>query len=110
MGSPRFDLSPDAIEDLTSIAGNIALRSGDTRANGAIERIWRTLAAISYFPNAGRRRLDLDGEPFLFSSPPWIILYEPEPNLAGIHVLRIFDGRRDLSKIFSDYKRPRGKA
>ncbi len=107
MAEPTFVLSADASDDLLSIAIFIAAESGLMRARGVVDRISRTLGAIAYTPNAGRPQHDLDGEPLLFPISPWLILYEPEPGLGGIYVLRILDGRRDLPRLFADYKRPR---
>src|SRR5881398_2435660 len=105
MAEPTFVLSPEASADLTSIADYIASRSGELRATGVAERISRTLTALAYSPGMGRRT-SLDGSPFRFPIAPWIILYEAAPDLAGIHVLRIFDGRRDLERMLLEYKRP----
>ena len=107
MADPTFLLSPEASDDLLAIADYIARESGMLRAQGVVERISRTLGAIAYTPNAGRPRLDLDGAPLLFPVPPWLILYEPEPGLSGIYILRIYDGRRDLERLFRAYQRPR---
>jgi plasmid stabilization system protein ParE len=110
MASPRYVLSPEALDDLAAIAEYIASRSGTDRASRVVDRISRAISAISFAPNAGRGCPNLDGEPLLFPVRPWLILYEPKPDLAGIYVLRVFDGRRDLPEIFRSYKRPSGKA
>ena len=77
MAEPTFLLSPEASNDLLAIANYIATESGLLRAQGVVERISRTLAAIAYTPNAGRQCPDLDGSPLRFPIPPWLILYEP---------------------------------
>ena len=105
MTEPSFLLSPEAMADLSSIMDYIASRSGRLRPEQVLGRLTRTLAALAYSPGMGRRT-DLEGQPFMFPLAPWIIFYEPEPELTGIQVLRVYDGRRDLERLLLEYKRP----
>ncbi len=106
MAQPQFLLSPEALSDLENIAGYIALESGPARAEDVVARIERTLRTLAFMPGIGRQRRELDGNPFLFPIPPWIVFYELATDLSGIVVLRIYDGRRDPGSLQRDYKRP----
>ncbi|MEO6341234.1 MAG: type II toxin-antitoxin system RelE/ParE family toxin [Caulobacteraceae bacterium] len=94
----RIVLSRAAQQDLDALFDWIALDGGMDRAEAILRRIDETLFNLASSPGIGRLRRDLDGAPRSFAIWPWLILYEPTAINDGILVLRIIDGRRDLSK------------
>jgi toxin ParE1/3/4 len=97
---PRFVLSPRALSDLQGLESYITDESGAQRAEAVIARIYRLLNMLAYWPKAGPIHKEIEGNPRTFAISPWIVFYEPSPELDGIHVLRVLDGRRDLGAIF----------
>ena len=100
MAQSQFVLSPQAIADLQNLETYITEESGAARAEAVLARVYRSLKMLAYWPNAGRARPNLGKMLRSFPVPPWIVFYEPMPNLEGIHVLRVVDGRRDLDAVF----------
>jgi plasmid stabilization system protein ParE len=92
-------LSDRATDDLRGIISYIADQSGDLRAQSIRERILKTLGTLAARPRIGRTTRAMEPGTRCFSTPPWIIFYDPD--LTGIHVVRIVDGRRDLAALFS---------
>jgi len=84
---------------LVGLFSLVAADSGIDRAELILRRIESTLAALADWPGIGRRRDDLDGTPRGFAVPPWLIIYEAQPQDCGIFVWRIVDGRRDLTDL-----------
>ena len=107
MAQPGFVLSREAEADLASIADFVAAESGELRATVVITRINAAFRSLAFMPGIGRQQRDIDGAPYRFAVFPWIILYEPAPDLGGIHILRVYDGRRDLEVLLRNYKTSR---
>ena len=89
-------LSTAADSDLETLYFTVATENGTERAELILRRIQATIAALADWPRIGRCRDNLDGTPRVFAIPPWIIVYEAQPNGDGIYVWRVVDGRRDL--------------
>ncbi|TAL00087.1 MAG: type II toxin-antitoxin system RelE/ParE family toxin [Rhodospirillaceae bacterium] len=99
MAQPYFVLSPRAVADLRAIEEYVTVESGAARAAAIHERIYHSLNMLAYWPNSGRLRRELEGQPRGFAVAPWYVFYEPLATLDGIHVLRVVDGRRDIQAI-----------
>ncbi|MCC7266242.1 MAG: type II toxin-antitoxin system RelE/ParE family toxin [Caulobacteraceae bacterium] len=99
MGSPRIVLSRDAGRDLDQLGDWIATDVGELRAAAILRRIGLAIERIAALPGMGRVRRELEGAPRSFAVSPWIILYEPLPSGDGVLILRVVDGRRDLSDL-----------
>jgi plasmid stabilization system protein ParE len=104
MAEPHYVLSPLAAADLHAIEDYIAERSGNARAELVIDRIYRSLANLSYLPRSGRAAMRRELGLRTFSISPWLVLYEILPGFDGVHVLRVVDGRRDLETLFQGYR------
>lgn len=77
----------------------IAYEGGHARAAKVLSRIETTIERLALHPRIGRVRKDFDGDPHVFTVAPWMIVYEALPNDAGIQILRLIDGRRDLAAL-----------
>jgi plasmid stabilization system protein ParE len=90
--------------DVEDIYGWIAIRDGRMQtAKKILREIRQTCdeygAAFAAGSVLGTARTDL-GESFrLFTYKRWVIVFRPTP--LGIEVLRVLDGSRDFSQIFS---------
>lgn len=99
MGAPTAVKSADAQQDFSRIYAWIASDSGDARAEVVLGRLDDAAQRLAKRPRLGRRRLDFEGDPYSFSVPPWLIVYDPLPDGNGIFVLRILYGRRDIAAL-----------
>ena len=91
--------SANARKDVRDLYVWIVEYSGLERAELIIARIERAVHRLARRPLSGRPRPDLKGEPRSFPVPPWLIVYEPLEDRAGIHLLRIIDNRRDVAAL-----------
>ena len=96
MNTKRMRLSPAAKQDLDQIFDWIAADADVERAEVVLQRIWHTLELLDIAPRIGRQRTNFAGSPRIFTLWPWIIFYRPDMK-ATIQILRVLDGRRDLS-------------
>jgi plasmid stabilization system protein ParE len=95
---PVVKLSPRAEAELIGITDYIGAASRPSRAIAVGQRIEGSLQTPAAFPT-GRAspKTELGARRFLIS--PWLVIYRPLDDGDGIYVLRILDGRRDLSEI-----------
>ena len=107
MAEPQVIYSPEARADLLALETYVAANDGEARAELIIGRIDETIFNLAYMPGMGRPRPYLDPGARAFAISPWLIVYAPLPDLEGIAVLRVIDGRRDLDAVFSLGKQPR---
>lgn len=99
MGSPTAVKSADALRDFRRIYAWIAADSGVARAEAVLRRLNEVVQRLAKRPRLGRRRFDFQDDPYSFSAPPWVIVYEPLPDSGGILILRILDNRRDIAAL-----------
>ena len=95
----RIDRSVRAECDLEGIFDYIAAESGRSRALNVLNRLNGAMALLETSPRLGRVRTDLDGAPRSLSVKPWLIFYDVLADDSGVLILRIIDGRRDLSRL-----------
>lgn len=105
MAQQRYVLSPEAINDLLDLEAFLTEREGRERALSVIARLHRAMTSLSDYPGIGRRRREFKGEPQSYAVQSWIIFYRPNADLTAIEIIRIIDGRRDLSAVFSGQRR-----
>lgn len=95
---------PQALEDLIDIYVTIGLDSAD-----AAERIYSALTAraelLSAFPRMGQRRPDVAPSARVLVEGSYLLLYEVCPDVdtgavVSVEIVRVVDGRRELSHIF----------
>jgi toxin ParE1/3/4 len=98
----HLSLSRQAQADLDGIWIYIASESTSAEiADRVLESLGKTLNVLRLFPYAGRSR-EADLRPGLRSFPTgnYVIFYRVE--LAGVHVLRVLHGSRDLKSLFTE--------
>lgn len=96
-------LSPAAEEDILEIGEYIGGRNFD-RSISFIEELQEFFAVLAKAPGIGRRRSDIQGQPYsiVFRRYPYVIYYEMlEP--FGIRVLRVLHGARDHARLFGGH-------
>ena len=98
MAAPRYVLSFAAQRDLESLFDWIAGDTGPQAAAGALRRIAHKFEVLAAMPRIGRVQNGLDGAPRTFAVWPWIIFYTSADDGSGVLILRVVDGRRDLSR------------
>ena len=96
--------SPKAEEDLIDIHSFIALEN-ETAADDVIEKIKVTTDLLAHHPRLGQRRPEIDPSFRMVTEGPYLILYETFPDtdigpVATVIIIRVIDGRRDLSALF----------
>ncbi|NJK75046.1 MAG: type II toxin-antitoxin system RelE/ParE family toxin [Oscillatoriales cyanobacterium RU_3_3] len=89
-----------ASRDIESIMDYIADRSGFDAAESFLKRINAKCQTLSKFPNMGRQRDELMENVRSFPIDDYLIFYSSIE--AGIQVLRVVSGYRDLENLFSD--------
>ncbi len=99
MPQPRIVFSRRARTDLLEIESYIADVSGEQRAELVIGRIRSTIRTLSYRPAIGKPRSYTRKGELAFPVERWMVIFEPLPDLDGIHILRVIDSRRDLDSI-----------
>jgi toxin ParE1/3/4 len=93
-------LSDEARADLVALELYITDRDGEQRANMILGRIYGSIRTLAFMPGMGHSRSYLREGLRAFSVTPWTIIYELQPDLDGIRVIRVVDGRRDLDTLF----------
>ncbi len=96
----RVVLTGEAEADLLALERYIAERDGKQRANMILGRIYETIRTLAFMPGMGRPSPYLETGTRSFAVSPWSIFYVPLPELDGIRVVRVIDGRRDLDTLF----------
>jgi plasmid stabilization system protein ParE len=99
VAQPTVVFSREARADLLQIEAYLAHNAGEQRAELALARIRSTITLLSYNPAIGAPRSYTKKGEFAFPVRPWIIIFRPLPDLDGIYVLRVVDGRRDLPRV-----------
>jgi toxin ParE1/3/4 len=92
-------LTREARNDLAAIGSWLAQRN-PTAARAVIEALRRKLRMLENTPLAGRQRSDLAPGLFGLVTVPYLILYSHDQDTVTI--VRILDGRRDLTQLFQD--------
>jgi len=96
--------TPQAREDLIGIY----LYIGSENPSAA-ERIFHALqsraASLAEYPRSGVRRVDIRPSTRMLVETPYLILYETHPDseegrIDQVEIVRIVDGRRDLTNLF----------
>ncbi|PVM90743.1 type II toxin-antitoxin system RelE/ParE family toxin [Caulobacter endophyticus] len=99
MSAPIVVHSREAQRDFRRLYAWIAHDGGKARARRVLGRLDHAIEKLARRPRLGPVRSDFDGQPRSFSVPPWLIVYEPLSDGAGIQVLRILDSRQDIAAL-----------
>jgi plasmid stabilization system protein ParE len=109
MAQPQIIYSPEARADILALATYIARIDGEARAELIVNRIDETIQVLAYMPAMGRPRFYLARAARVFAVSPWLVVYTPLPDLDGILVVRVVDGRRDLPAVLGKNRRRQRK-
>lgn len=97
MSKPYFVLSNDATNDLASLTEYLKFVSGADLENKILSRFYHLFALLAHWPDIGRTHKELTDSPRSFTMRPWIVFYEQTTDSEGVRILRVLDGRRDLT-------------
>ena len=99
MREPYFVLSNDAKNDISSLAEYLEIVSDSDLAEKILSRFYHLFTLLAHWPDIGRTHKNLTGNPRSFLMRPWIIFYEQTTDPESVRILRVFDGRRDLTTL-----------
>lgn len=99
MGAPTVVKSAAAKRDFRRVYAWVAQDGGHQPAEAILRRLDKAAERLARRPLLGPSRSDAPGILRGFSVRPWIIIYRPLPDGAGILVLRILDSRQDVSAL-----------
>jgi toxin ParE1/3/4 len=99
MSAPTVVKSAAALRDFRRIYAWIALDGGPVRAEKNLARLDRASERLARRPLLGPPRPEVPGDLRGFSVHPWVIIYRPLPDRAGVHALRILDSRQNSSAL-----------
>lgn len=94
----RYELTDQADQDLLDAAYYIG-RDSVEAADRWIERMHHTFERLAQFPQMGRERTELAPHLRSFPSGSYIIFYRATD--AGIEIIRVLHGARDIDAIFN---------
>ena len=80
----------------------VAQDNGLGVAVAQFERLEKSPDRLAAFPQLGRARRDLGENTFTLPVRPWVIIYDFAE--GDVEVLRIVDGRRDLSALLDELR------
>ena len=95
-----FNRSESSGQDLDDIFARVAEDNGLGVAVAQLERLEKSLDRLAAFPQLDRARRDLGENTFTLPVRPWVIIYDLVE--GDVEVLRIVDGRRDLSALLDE--------
>ena len=94
----RLVVSQEAEAVLGGILDYLELRAGAQTAAGYAERFRRTILLLVDFPAIGTLRSKLGQETRIAVVYPYILIYDFNPQVDTLVLLRIVHGRRNISK------------
>jgi toxin ParE1/3/4 len=97
---PRLILSPEARRDLRAIRDHIA-KDNPKAAHRVVTRLRDMARMLSGAPTMGRARPELGTEIRSFVAERYVLFYRPLSDPAGIQLIRVLHGARDVDAIFS---------
>jgi plasmid stabilization system protein ParE len=99
----RFQLTPQAVEDLDAIWWNIAEDNWDAAERVEME-ILATCHRLARHPRMGTKRQDVTMLPVRFWTitkfPNYVIVYRPETK--PLQVVGVLHGKRDLKEVLEE--------
>ena len=100
----RFQLTPQAIDDLDAVWWTIAEDNRDAAERVETE-ILATCQRLAKHPRMGAKRQDITGLPVRFWTvtkfPNYVIVYRPET--VPLQVVAVLHGKRDLKEVIEDH-------
>jgi toxin ParE1/3/4 len=100
---PRLVLAPEARQDLRDIRDYIAKDNPDA-ARRVVTRLRGLARILAGAPALGRARPELGAGVRSFPADRYVLFYRPVRGAAGIQIVRVLHGARDVDAIFSGEK------
>jgi toxin ParE1/3/4 len=97
---PRLVLAPEARNDLQEIYDHIA-KDNPSAARRVLTRLRDLARMLAGAPAMGRNRPELGPNIRSFVADRYVIFYRPS-RPAGIEVVRVLHGARDVDALFSE--------
>jgi toxin ParE1/3/4 len=98
--TPQFRLTQPAIQDIEEIADYIANQSGLEQGDHFLAKLNAKFSKITQFPNLGRQRDEILPGLRSLSIDNYLIFYIVSQ--AGVDILRVVSGYRNLTDLFAD--------
>jgi toxin ParE1/3/4 len=98
---PRLILSPEARRDLRAIRDHIA-KDDPRAARRVVTRLRDMARMLSGAIAMGRARPELGADIRSFVADRYVLFYRPLSDPAGIQLIRVLHGARDVDAIFSE--------
>lgn len=96
---PRLVIAPEARQDLREIRDYIA-KDNPVAARRVVTRVRDLARALAAAPALGRERPELGANLRSFVADRHVLFYRPLTAEAGIELVRVLHGARDLDAIF----------
>ena len=97
---PRLVVAPEAGRDLRGIRGYIA-KDNPEAARRVMTRLRDMARLLAGAPALGRCRPELGRDLRSFVADSYVLFYHPLAGGAGIELVRVLHGARDLDTLFS---------
>jgi toxin ParE1/3/4 len=97
---PRVVLAPEARQDLREIRDHIAKDNPDA-ARRVVTRLRGFARILAGAPALGRARPELGAGVRSFRADRHVLFYRPLRGAAGIQIVRVLHGARDVDAMFS---------
>jgi toxin ParE1/3/4 len=97
---PRLDLAPEARRDLREIRDHIA-RDDPEAARRLVTRLRGMARFLAGAPTMGRARPELGTPIRSFVADRYVLFYRPLGRPAGIELVRVLHGARDVDDVIS---------
>lgn len=94
----RYHVAHPAKMDLRTIRRCVARKGGLDRADSLLDQIEARFRTLAAHPSAGRARFELGTNLRGWPVESYLILYRASE--AGIEIVRILHGRRDIRALF----------
>ena len=99
MAGPRILRAPEARQDLLDIWNYVAREAAPAVADSVLARLYGAMEVVADAPLIGRERPEFPGTPRSIAVRPYVIFYEPLPEVDGILMWRVIHGARNLPRL-----------
>ena len=101
----RYQLTPEAQQDLLGIADYFSSEAGPSRAASVISELRSAFRGLGQMPGKGHFRLELLDERYRFWRVySYLVVYRWETR--PIQIIAVIHGARDLEAYFTNYPPP----
>jgi plasmid stabilization system protein ParE len=94
----KVRMSPQARRDLLSVLAHLSNVAGARTARKYDTKFKQEIVRLKRFPGIGSPRPEFGTEARLLTVHPYLIFYDGAPRSPTVHILRILDGRRNITR------------